>query len=62
MLGIIIGVGAVIIIIAVGAGAQSLIISQVKGLGSNLVGILPGKSEEKGPPASVMGIVITTLT
>ncbi|KKR19965.1 MAG: hypothetical protein UT48_C0025G0007 [Parcubacteria group bacterium GW2011_GWE2_39_37] len=62
MLGIIIGVGAVIIIIAVGAGAQSLIVSQVKGLGSNLVGILPGKSEEKGPPASVMGIVITTLT
>jgi len=62
MLGIIIGVGAVIIIIAVGAGAQSLILAQVKSLGSNLIGILPGKSEEKGPPASVMGIAITTLT
>jgi len=62
MLGVIIGVGAVIIIMSVGAGAQSLIISQIKTLGTNLVGVLPGKSEDKGPPASIMGIVITTLT
>lgn len=62
MLGIIIGVSAVIIIISIGAGAQSLILSQVKSLGANLVGILPGGSEEDGPPASAMGIVITTLT
>lgn len=62
MLGIIIGVGAVIIIIAVGAGAQSLILAQVKNLGSNLIGVLPGKSEDNGPPASAYGIVITTLT
>jgi len=62
MLGIIIGVAAVIIIMSVGAGAQSLILSQVKSLGSNLVGVLPGKSEDKGPPASVYGVVITTLT
>jgi putative ABC transport system permease protein len=62
MLGIVIGVAAVIIIISVGAGAQSLILAQVKSLGTNLIGVLPGKSEETGPPASVMGIVITTLT
>ena len=62
MLGIIIGVGAVIVIIAVGNGAQSLILSQVKSLGTNLIGIMPGKSEEGAPPASAMGIVITTLT
>ncbi|NTU99415.1 ABC transporter permease, partial [Candidatus Falkowbacteria bacterium] len=61
MLGIIIGVGAVIVIMSVGAGAQSLILSQVKSLGSNLIGVLPGKSDSKGPPASVLGIVITTL-
>lgn len=61
MLGIIIGVGAVIIIMAVGAGAQSLVLNQVKSLGSNLVGVLPGGSEEDGPPAAAMGIVITTL-
>lgn len=62
MLGIIIGVGAVIIIMAVGAGAQSLILSQIESLGSDLVGVLPGNSGEDGPPASAMGIVITTLT
>ena len=62
MLGIIIGVGAVIIIMAVGAGAQSLILAQVESLGSNLVAILPGKADNDGPPASAMGIVITTLT
>lgn len=61
MLGVIIGVGAVIVIMAVGAGAQSLILAQIKNLGTNLIGVLPGKSEEKGPPPSAMGIVITTL-
>ena len=62
MLGIIIGVMAVVVIMSVGAGAQSLILNQVKSLGSNLVGVLPGKSDDKGPPAAVFGIVITTFT
>jgi putative ABC transport system permease protein len=62
MLGIIIGVAAVIIIMAVGAGAQSLILNQIKTFGTNIIGVLPGATEQKGPPASVMGIVITTLT
>jgi putative ABC transport system permease protein len=34
----------------------------VTGIGSNLVGVLPGASSDKGPPASVFGIVTTTLT
>ena len=62
MLGIIIGISAVIIIMAVGAGAQSLIINQIKDSGSNLVAVLPGASDENGPPASVLGIKVTTLT
>jgi putative ABC transport system permease protein len=62
MLGIIIGVGAVIVIMSVGAGAQSLILSQVQSLGSNLIGVLPGKSDKNQPPASILGITITTLT
>jgi putative ABC transport system permease protein len=62
MLGIIIGISAVIIIISIGSGAQSLIINQIKGAGSNLIGVLPGGSEEDEPPAAVFGIVITTLT
>lgn len=61
VLGIVIGVAAVIIIMSVGAGAQSLIFNQITSVGSNLIGIMPGYSDEKGPPASVMGVVVTTL-
>ena len=62
MLGIIIGVSAVIIITSIGSGAQDLILSEIKTLGTDTISIMPGKSEENGPPASVMGIIITTLT
>src|SRR4029079_18107251 len=62
ILGIVIGVAGVIVIIALGAGAQSLVLGQVTKLGSNLLSIQPGKSNEKGPPAQVFGIVVTTLT
>ena len=61
ILGIVIGIASVIIIMAIGTSAQELILDQVRGVGSNLIGVLPGASEEKGPPASAMGIVITTL-
>ncbi|MBU3895891.1 ABC transporter permease [Patescibacteria group bacterium] len=61
ILGIIIGVAGVIIIIALGAGAKSLILGQITKLGSDLISVQPGKSNEKGPPAQVFGIVITTL-
>ena len=61
MLGIIIGITSVIVVMAVGAGAQSLLIGQITSAGSNLVSILPGGSEDNGPPAAAMGIVITTL-
>jgi putative ABC transport system permease protein len=61
LLGIEIGIAGVIIIISLGAGAQSLILGQITKLGTNLIGILPGKSNESGPPASVFGVKITTL-
>ncbi len=61
MLGIIIGIAAVIIIISVGKGAESLLYSQISAIGSDLIGILPGASDEDGPPAAAMGITITTL-
>lgn len=61
ILGIIIGVASVIIVMAIGASAQGLILDQVTSIGSNLVGVLPGASEEKGPPATVFGTIITTL-
>lgn len=62
VLGIVIGVASVIMVMAIGASAQRLILSQVEKVGSNLVGILPGASEEDGPPAGAFGIVTTTLT
>jgi putative ABC transport system permease protein len=47
-LGIIIGVAAVIIMIAVGAGAQSKVDNLIKSLGSNLVLVLPGTTTSSG--------------
>ncbi len=61
MLGIIIGIAAVIVIFSVGKGAESLIYSQFTSIGTNLIAILPGASDDNGPPASVFGITITTL-
>jgi len=48
MLGIIIGVAAVITMIAVGAGAQQRVEEQIKNLGSNLMIILPGSTTSSG--------------
>ncbi len=48
MLGIIIGVGAVITMIAVGTGAQLRVEEQINSLGSNLMIILPGSTTSSG--------------
>lgn len=59
ILGITIGVAGVITIISLGAGAQSLILSQVTKLGSNLIVVQPGKVADSGAP--IPGLVITSL-
>jgi len=48
MLGIIIGVGAVIAMVSVGAGAQARVAEQIRSLGSNLIIILPGSVTSGG--------------
>ncbi|MBI3936080.1 MAG: ABC transporter permease [Betaproteobacteria bacterium] len=48
MLGIIIGVGAVITMIAVGSGAQARVEEQIRSLGSNLIIVLPGSVTSGG--------------
>ena len=48
MLGIIIGVAAVIVMIAVGAGAQKRVEEQIRSLGSNLLLILSGTTTSGG--------------
>jgi putative ABC transport system permease protein len=62
VLGIVIGIGAILVVMSIGASAQDLILAQIRAVGSNLIGILPGAAEKDGPPASAFGIVITTLT
>lgn len=47
MLGIIIGIGSVIAMIAIGQGAQSAIESNIQSLGSNLIMVMPG--QQRGP-------------
>jgi putative ABC transport system permease protein len=42
MLGIVIGVGAVIVMVAVGNGAQTMIKQQISSLGTNLIIVMPG--------------------
>jgi putative ABC transport system permease protein len=48
MLGIVIGVAAVIVMVAVGQGAQSRIDEQIRNLGTNLIVITPGTSQAGG--------------
>jgi putative ABC transport system permease protein len=48
MLGIIIGVGAVIAMVAIGEGAKATIRAQIAGLGTNVLIIMPGTTNEGG--------------
>jgi putative ABC transport system permease protein len=48
MLGIIIGVGAVIAMVAVGSGAQARVAEQIQSLGSNLIIVLSGSTTSGG--------------
>jgi putative ABC transport system permease protein len=48
MLGIIIGVGAVIVMVGVGAGAQARVAEQIESLGSNLIMLMSGSVTSSG--------------
>ena len=51
MLGVIIGVAAVVALVAIGSGAKREVESQVEGLGSNLILVLPGRVEFGSAPS-----------
>jgi putative ABC transport system permease protein len=59
MLGIIIGVGAVIAVVAIGTGAQRKIEARIQALGANLLTIVPGQSFQMGR-ASDVRVSLTT--
>ncbi|OHA26978.1 MAG: hypothetical protein A3C06_04390 [Candidatus Taylorbacteria bacterium RIFCSPHIGHO2_02_FULL_46_13] len=48
ILGIVIGITAIILVMSLGAGAQALILGQVQGLGTNTIAVIPGR-EPSGP-------------
>src|SRR4249920_1318085 len=48
MLGMIIGVGAVITMVALGSGAQAVIEAQIRGAGTNMITITPGSANSGG--------------
>jgi putative ABC transport system permease protein len=48
MLGIIIGIGAVIVMIAIGSGASQVIADQIASMGSNLLLVVPGSALSGG--------------
>jgi len=55
MLGIIIGVGAVVAIMSVGAGAQQSVMQSIQGIGSNLIIVTPGERSEEEDIGAVLG-------
>ena len=61
MLGISIGVGAVIALMALGSGVQQYINDQFTNSGTNLLGITPGRIQRGGPPNSFAQQAYLTL-
>jgi putative ABC transport system permease protein len=51
MLGVVIGVAAVVILVALGSGAKQEVEDQVEGLGSNIIIVVPGKFEFGSAPS-----------
>ena len=60
MLGIIIGVAAVIAMVGIGAGAKSMVNAQIASLGENLLNVFPGSQQSGGVRMGAGSI--TTLT
>lgn len=64
MLGVIIGVGAVITLMSVGRGAQAEVTSMIEGIGANLIFVMsaPPGGEEGMPALMMAGMGTPTLT
>jgi putative ABC transport system permease protein len=62
ILGIVIGIGSVIAMVAIGQGTQASIKSSIESLGSNLVMVMPGAQRTAGSPVSAGRGSAQTLT
>jgi putative ABC transport system permease protein len=61
MLGIIIGVGAVVSLLSIGQGAQAAITNQIQGIGSNVIFVLPGTLTQGGASFGAGSLATLTL-
>ena len=62
MLGVIIGVASVIMLVAIGEGAKTYIRTELMGIGTNLLIIVPGKTETSGAGHMPSGIRKLTIS
>jgi putative ABC transport system permease protein len=63
ILGMVIGVGAIVLLVSLGQGAKNYVTSEFEGLGTNLIIVQPGKSDKKthmGPPVGAAQRKMTT--
>jgi len=61
MLGVIIGVAAVISLMSIGQGAQAAITAQIQGIGTNLLFVRPGAMQESGVRGAQGSAVTLTM-
>ncbi|MFY9492883.1 MAG: ABC transporter permease [Minisyncoccia bacterium] len=59
VLGIVIGVTAVIMVVAIGQGAQNLILAQIQGLGTKTIAVIPGR--QPSGPADIAALFLDSL-
>jgi putative ABC transport system permease protein len=57
ILGIVIGVFSIVLLVALGQGAQSLILSEIEGIGANTVVLRPGKQPDN--PTDIAGSILS---
>ncbi len=57
MLGIIIGVGAVVAMLSIGTGAQQMVLQNIQDIGSNLIIVSPGSRNREGGFEQMLGTV-----
>ncbi|TME86072.1 MAG: ABC transporter permease, partial [Chloroflexi bacterium] len=61
MLGVIIGVGAVIAMVSIGEGAKAAVRAQIASMGTNMLSIKPGTSSASGVRGGQGGAVTLTV-
>jgi putative ABC transport system permease protein len=62
VLGITIGVGSVVLLLAIGIGVKKDVTNQVDSLGANVMFVVPGKLDSSGQPNPMSTLGISTLT